>query len=247
MGQNFSKAFNIQFTNKENQLEYAYTTSWGVTTRLIGALIMVHGDDKGLMVPPQIAPTQLVIVTIGKNEEREEVLQFTNQVQEDLKAQNIRVKVDARENYSPGWKFNEYELKGIPIRLEVGPRDLKEGQVILARRDTGEKIKVPVSEITKTIHSLLENIQSNLFESAKNRYEENSHIVDTIEELSTIIQDRRGFVLAGWCGARECEQKVQEVCGATSRNIPFEIPKKLSECVTCGQEAKHTVWFAKAY
>lgn len=247
LGQNFAKAFEIQFTDQENTLQYAYTTSWGVTTRLIGSLIMVHGDDNGLILPPRIAPTQVVIIPIGSKKDREPVLAFANQICEDLKDQGVRVKIDKRDNVSPGWKFNEYELKGIPIRLEVGPRDLKQGQVIIARRDTGEKMTVLVSELQETVGRLLEEIQSNLFTRAKVFFEENSYTASTLDELCNIINEKRGFVLAGWCGNNDCEMKVKESCGATSRNIPLNPLQRLEKCVTCGKEAKHTVWFAKAY
>lgn len=247
LGQNFAKAFDIQFTDHENQQQYVYTTSWGVTTRLIGSVIMVHGDDHGLVLPPRIAPTQVVIIPIGSKADREPVLAFADQMQKELKAQGIRVKLDSRDKVSPGWKFNEYELKGIPIRLEVGPRDLSQGQVVIARRDTGEKIIVPVAEVHATVERLLTEIQSNLFTRAKSFFDENSHTATTLEELCRIITEKRGFVLAGWCGDDECESKVKESCGATSRNMPLNPPQKMEMCVTCGKKAEYTVWFAKAY
>lgn len=247
LGQNFAKGFGIQFTDKDNTLQYAYTTSWGVSTRLIGALIMVHGDEKGLVLPPRIAPTQVVMIPIGPKNERERVLSHTNQMRDLLKSQGIRVKVDDRETHSPGWKFNEYELKGIPIRLEVGPRDLNQEQVVLARRDTGEKIVIPVAHLQQKIEELLTEIQTNLYRRAQVFLEQNSHIVDNLDDMTKIMDQQRGFVLAGWCGNNDCESTVKQTCGATSRNIPFTPPKKLGHCVVCGDEAKHTVWFAKSY
>jgi prolyl-tRNA synthetase len=247
LGQNFAKGFNIQFTDQNNKLEYAYTTSWGVSTRLIGALIMVHGDDNGLVLPPRIAPTQVIIIPIGPKNERERVLLHAKQILEQLKSIGIRVKLDDRDEYSPGWKFNEYELKGIPIRLELGPRDLSQEQVVLARRDTLEKMVVPVSNVQETIKELLNDIQKNLFKKAKAFLEENSHVAETLDEMTQIINSQRGFVLAGWCGDPNCESAVKQACGATSRNIPFNPPEKMNKCVTCGKEAKYTVWFAKSY
>lgn len=247
MGQRFAKSFNIQFTDQNNKLQYTYTTSWGVSTRLIGALVMVHGDDHGLVLPPRIAPTQVIIIPIGAKNEFERVLFYSKQILEKLKSIGLRVKLDDRDNYSPGWKFNEYEAKGIPIRLEIGPRDLNEDQVVLARRDTFEKITVPISKIGETINNLLKEIQENLYKKSKANFDKNSHIAETLEVMSEIINTQRGFVLAGWCGDDICEFKVKEVCGAVSRNIPFNPPKKMDKCVTCGNESKYTVWFAKSY
>lgn len=247
LGQRFAKSFNIQFTDQNNRLAYAYTTSWGVSTRLIGALIMVHGDDHGLVLPPRIAPTQVVIIPIGPKHERDRVIMHAKQMLNQLKSMGIRVKLDDRENYSPGWKFNEYEAKGVPIRLEIGPRDLNENQVVLARRDTLEKVTVPISKMEETIDHLLKEIQEHLYNKAKVHFDQNTHIAETLEELTEIIRVKRGFVLSGWCGDDHCESKVKEVSGAVSRNIPFNPPKKMEKCVSCGQVAKYTVWFAKSY
>jgi prolyl-tRNA synthetase len=208
---------------------------------------MVHGDDNGLVLPPGIAPTQVIVIPIGSKNELKHVLFSVNQIKEQLKSQEIRVKLDDRDNYSPGWKFNEYELKGVPIRLEIGPRDLNQEQVVLARRDTGEKIIVPISKLHEKIEELLSDIQLNLFKKAKAFLEQNSHIAETLGEMTQIINTQRSFVLAGWCGDDRCESTVKQTCGATSRNIPFTPPRKISKCVTCGSEAKYTVWFAKSY
>lgn len=247
MGQNFAKSFDIQFTDQQNKLDYAYTTSWGVSTRLIGALVMVHGNDQGLVLPPRIAPTQVVIVPIGAKKERERILAHANQIMRQLQSVAVRAKLDDRDNFSPGWKFNEYEAKGVPLRLEIGPRDLDQEQVVLVRRDTSEKLPVPLSRVEETIQTLLHAMQDNLFHRAKKRFEQHSHTAETLEEMTEIIHTQRGFVLAGWCGDDACEAEVKRACGATSRNIPFDPHTKMSYCAACGKEAAHTVWFAKAY
>jgi prolyl-tRNA synthetase len=247
LGQNFAKAFNIQFLDKDNTLKYVYTTSWGASTRLIGALIMVHGDDRGLALPPKIAPTQVVIIPIGPQKERERVVQHANDLFARLNQAGLRVKIDAREEYSPGWKFNEYEMRGVPVRLEVGPRDIENGQVVLVRRDTGEKLFVSQDSLMNELKRLLDEIQRNMYVKAKAFFDENSHQAETLEQLTDIITNQRGFVLSGWCGSADCEKKVKEASGATSRNIPFNPPMQMKTCVVCGQDARHTVWFAKSY
>jgi prolyl-tRNA synthetase len=247
LGQNFAKGFNIQFLDKDNTLKYVHTTSWGASTRLIGALIMVHGDDRGLALPPKIAPTQVVIIPIGPQKERERVVQHANDLFARLKAAGLRVKMDAREEYSPGWKFNEYEMRGVPVRLEIGPRDIDNGQVVLVRRDTGEKLFVSQDSLLDELKRLLDEIQKNMFVKAKAFFDENSHQAETLEQLTDIITNQRGYVLSGWCGSADCEKKVKEASGATSRNIPFNPPAQMKTCVVCGQDAKHTVWFAKSY
>ncbi|MBH8585266.1 MULTISPECIES: proline--tRNA ligase [unclassified Thermoactinomyces] len=247
MGQRFAKSFDIQFTDANNQLAYAYTTSWGVSTRLIGALIMVHGDDQGLVLPPRIAPTQVIIIPIGAKGERERVLSYAAQILDRFKAKGIRVKLDDRDNYSPGWKFNEYEAKGIPLRMEIGPRDVNQDQVVLARRDTLEKITVPAAQVLETVDRLFNEIQENLYQQAKANFDRNTHMAETLEALTEIIQTKRGFVLSGWCGDDRCEAKVKEESGAVSRNIPFDPPETMKTCVACGEKAKYTVWFAKSY
>ncbi|MCL6593131.1 MAG: proline--tRNA ligase, partial [Alicyclobacillus sp.] len=247
LGQNFAKGFQIQFLDKDNTLKFVYTTSWGVSTRLLGALIMVHGDDRGLALPPQIAPTQIMIIPIGPQKERERVVQHAQRLYEQLQAAGLRVKIDAREDLSPGWKFNEYEMRGIPLRLEIGPRDLENNQVVLVRRDTGEKLPVPESGLLQTLPSLLQEIQQNMFQRAKAFRDEHSHVAETLAQLCETIQQQRGFVLTGWCGQDACEQAVKEACGATSRNIPMDPPARLERCAICGQTAVHSVWFAKSY
>lgn len=247
MGQNFAQAFDITFLDKDNTLKHAYTTSWGMTTRIIGALIMVHGDDRGLKLPPRIAPTQVVIVPIGPQKERDRVVEHAEQCRKRVAAAGIRVKMDARSDVSPGWKFNEYEMRGIPIRLEIARRDIENGQVVLVRRDTGEKLFVPEDQLVAQLPRLLEQIQADMFKAATAFRDEHSRVVHSLPELEQVISDERGFVLAGWCGSDACEAAVKSACAATSRNIPENPSEQLDTCVVCGSKAKHSVWFAKAY
>ncbi len=247
LGQNFAKGFDIQFLDKKNERKYVYTTSWGISTRVLGALIMVHGDDRGLALPPKIAPTQVVIIPIGPQKERDRVVNHANDLLGRLRTAGIRTKTDAREDFSPGWKFNEYEMRGVPVRLEVGPRDMDSQQVILVRRDTGEKMPVPESELLNQLQRLLNDIQTNMYQKAKVFRDDNSHVAHSLAELSETIQTKRGLVLAGWCGNDECERKIKEECGATSRNIPFSPPQTLDTCAVCGHHATETVWYAKSY
>jgi prolyl-tRNA synthetase len=247
LGQNFAKGFDIQFTDKDNTLQYAYTTSWGLSTRILGAIIMVHGDNRGLALPPKIAPTQVIIVPIGPQKERERVVQHATELFERLQKAGIRTRMDARDDVSPGWKFNEYEMRGIPIRLEIGPRDLDANQVVLARRDTGTKEPVSMDTLEATIPLWLNDIQKHMFETAKKFKEDNSHMAGSLPELADIINNQRGFVLAGWCGNDACELSIKEQTGATSRNIPFHPPSTQELCVVCGKPARHSVWYAKSY
>ncbi|WP_258112344.1 proline--tRNA ligase [Alicyclobacillus sp. SP_1] len=247
LGQNFAKGFDIQFTDKDNTLQYAYTTSWGLSTRILGAIIMVHGDNRGLALPPKIAPTQVIIVPIGPQKERERVVQHATELFERLQKAGIRTRMDARDDVSPGWKFNEYEMRGVPIRLEIGPRDLDANQVVLARRDTGTKEPVSMDTLEATIPLWLNDIQKHMFETAKKFKEDNSHIAGSLPELADIINNQRGFVLAGWCGNDACELSIKEQTGATSRNIPFHPPSTQELCVVCGKPARHSVWYAKSY
>ncbi|WP_026962372.1 proline--tRNA ligase [Alicyclobacillus herbarius] len=247
LGQNFAKGFEIKYLDRDNQLKYVYTTSWGISTRILGAIIMVHGDDKGLVLPPKIAPTQIIIVPIGPQKERARVVEHASSLLNSLEQAGWRVRMDAREDFSPGWKFNEYEMRGIPIRLEIGPRDIANGQVTLALRDTGEKLAVPEGELLKRLPELMDDIQRTMFQSAKQFQDEHSHVAHTLGDIVEIIGARRGFVLAGWCGDAACEQAIKEQAGATSRNIPFQPPETLPTCAVCGKSAAHSVWYAKAY
>ncbi|WGG46218.1 proline--tRNA ligase [Rossellomorea sp. DA94] len=243
LGDGFAKSFGIQFTDRDGKLQYVQQTSWGLTTRIIGAMIMVHGDDRGLVVPPRIAPTQLMIVPIAQH--KEGVLDFAYNLKTQL-AGVARVGIDASDK-KPGWKFNEYEMKGIPLRLEVGPRDIENGQVILARRDTGEKITVTMEELEGKVAALLEDIQRNLLEKAREHREEKTTVAKTFNEFKTTVNEKGGFIKAMWCGDRACEDKIKEETSATSRCMPFEQEQVSDTCVCCEKDAKQLVYWAKAY
>lgn len=252
LGTNFAAGFNIRFLDQDNQLKLVHTTSWGASTRLLGCIVMVHGDDRGLALPPHIAPTQLILIPIGGAKDRERVLAESRQILAELQAAGVRARMDDREEYRPGWKFNEYEMRGVPLRLEVGPRDLDSGHVVLARRDTFEKLTVARAGVAATVVGLLEQIQKNMYRKAREFQKEHSFAADTLADLAQILEQKTGFVLAGWCGKAECEAKVKEETKATARNIPFEVPAHLHlstsrQCLVCGEPAKYSVWFARAY
>ncbi len=247
LGDNFARGFDIQFLDRDNERKYAYTTSWGMTTRIIGAVIMVHGDDRGLQLPPRIAITQVMVIPIGPAKTRERVLPVAQDLVKVIKDAGVRVGIDASEDNSPGWKFNEYEMRGVPVRLEVGPRDLDQNQVVLVRRDTGEKEIVPIDQVANRVPDLLEEIQQAMYDRAKGYLQEHAKPATTIEEIHTLVREQKSFALAGWCGDDACEAKVKEETGASSRNIPFAPPTTMTSCVVCQNEAKHTVWFARAY
>lgn len=242
-GDGFAHAFGIQYTDKNNKLQYVHQTSWGMTTRLIGAIIMVHGDNSGLVLPPAIAPIQLIIVPIAQH--KEGVLDKANELKQKLS--NIaRVKIDDSDR-SPGWKFSEYEMKGVPIRLEVGPKDIEKNQVVLVRRDNGEKIIVSMEELEQKVSELLSSIQSNLLEKARTLRDSKTYTAKTIDEFEAILNDKQGFVKAMWCGEQECEDAIKEKTGATSRCMPFEQEQISDTCVCCGKKAKTMVYWGKAY
>ncbi|SDY06571.1 prolyl-tRNA synthetase [Evansella caseinilytica] len=245
LGDGFARAFDIHFTDKDGTLQYVHQTSWGFTTRIIGAMIMVHGDDRGLVLPPRIAPIQLMIIPIAQH--KEGVLDFSYQLKDTL-SEAVRVDIDAGSK-KPGWKFNEYEMKGIPLRLEVGPKDMEQQQVILVRRDTGEKLVVSLAQLKHKIAELLTAIQNNLFLRAKNHREAKTHSAASFHEFETILENSSGFIKAMWCGDVACEEKIKEKTGATSRCIPFDSEAEIAvnECVCCGKQAKHFVYWAKAY
>lgn len=247
LGQNFAKGFEIQYLDKDNQRKFVYTTSWGISTRLLGAIIMVHGDDRGMVIPPKVSPTQVIVIPIGPPKLRDGVIEAAKGILSELQANHVRVRMDARDDVSPGWKFNEYEMRGIPIRLEIGPRDLENGQAILVRRDTGEKIPVALADLTHTVPSLLDTIQHDMFQAATRFRDEHSAVAEDLEQLTNYIENERGFVLAGWCGSAACERAVKDACSASSRNIPFEVANHPTKCVSCGQASAHSVWFAKSY
>lgn len=247
LGQHFAKVFDITYLDKDGKEKYVWTTSWGVSTRLIGALIMVHGDSRGLRVPPRIAPIQVVIVPIAPRDKKEMVLNKAQQLYETLK-QDVRVELDDRDEYTPGWKFNQWEMKGVPVRVEIGPRDIEKQQVVIARRDTGEKMVVGEAELKPGLLKLLEDIQQNMFKQAKSFIEENTREAENFKQLEEIIKNKRGFVKANWCGNRECEDNVKEKTGASIRCIPLDKNEHLpGKCVYCGKESEQIVYFARAY
>lgn len=246
MGTNFAVAFDIQYLNRENKHQYVHTTSWGASTRLIGSMIMVHGDDRGLVLPPKVAPTQVIMIPIGPPKTREQVLARTDELYEELKQAGIRVRVDDRDQ-SPGWKFNEYEMRGVPIRLELGPRDMENGVVVLVSRVSGEKKTVKQENLATEVKQLLTEIHDQMYQRAKAFLDEHLFTVDTLDEFKQLLEKNRGFALAGWCGSAACETKVKEEVGATSRNIPLSPPVRKDTCLVCGQAAAHTVVFGKSY
>lgn len=242
-GDGFAKAFGIQYTDKSSKLQHVHQTSWGVTTRLIGAIIMVHGDDSGLVLPPRISPTQVIIVPIAQH--KEGVLEKANELRDKI-AGVARVKLDSSDK-KPGWKFNEYEMKGIPVRLEVGPKDIENNQVVLVRRDTREKEIVTIDNLENRIVELLDEIQISLLEKARRFRDEKTYTTKTIDEFKEIAKNKPGFIKSMWCGDRTCEDKIKEIAGTTSRCIPFEQETISDTCICCGKKAKHMVYWGKAY
>ncbi|GIP56508.1 proline--tRNA ligase [Paenibacillus woosongensis] len=247
LGTNFAVAFNIQYLNRDNVQEYVHTTSWGVSTRLIGSLIMVHGDDRGLALPPKVAPKQVMIIPIGPPKTRDAVVGRADELFAQLKKAGIRVGMDDRADVRPGWKFNEYEMRGVPVRLEIGPRDMENGVCVLVSRISGEKKVVQQDNLVEEVQAMLEQVHNEMYERAKSFRDEHFYSVETLDEMKASIEEKRGFTLAGWCGSEACERHVKDETGATSRNIPFEPATKKSKCLVCGEEAEHTVVFARAY
>ena len=242
-GQNFTKPFNIKFQNREGKEEYAYQTSWGVSTRLIGAVIMAHGDNRGLKLPPKVAPIQVVIVPVAQN--KEGVLEKANELKETLS--KFRVELDDRDNYRTGYKFNYWEMKGVPIRVEIGPRDIENGECVLVRRDTFEKISVKLDNIEAEVEKLLEDIQKNMFNMCLENNKKRTTIAKDMDEFKKNLDENQGFVKAMWCGDEECENKIKEETGAHSRCIPFNEEKISDKCVCCGKDAKHMVVWGRQY
>ncbi|MCL1913914.1 MAG: proline--tRNA ligase [Eubacteriaceae bacterium] len=246
LSDHFAKAFGIKFLGRDNVEQFAFTTSWGVSTRLIGGLIMVHGDDNGLRLPPKAAPIQAIVIPVSQD--KEGVIDAANVIKS--KAERIaRVAIDASTDTSAGWKFSQYEMKGIPVRIEVGPKDLAEGSCVLVRRDTGEKKSVSISDVDIDLEKLLDEIQTNMFQQAKERLASQTSIVDGgMGQLQETLSSKPGFILTGWCGDIACEDAVKEKSGASLRCIPFDTNGyKADTCVCCGKPAKHTVIFARAY
>ena len=245
LGQHFAKVFDIQFLDRDGQLKYAWQTSWGVSTRLIGAIIMVHGDERGLVLPPKVAPIQVIIVPIALH--KEGVLDKAQEIYKQVAAAGIRVGLDDRDTQSPGWKFNEWELKGVPLRLEIGPKDIEKNQVVLVRRDSFEKIFVPMDNVVQAIQDLLVDVHNGVYKKALKMRESYTSIARDLDEFKAIMKEKEGFVKAMWCGERECEDNIKAETGATTRCIPFEQEHLADHCIYCGQPAKHMVYFAKAY
>ncbi len=248
LGQNFAKAFDVKFATKEGGLEHVWATSWGVSTRLMGALIMTHSDDNGLVLPPKLAPIQVVIVPIYKGEEQlAQISEVANELVKDLRSVGISVKFDDRDTQKPGWKFAQYELQGVPVRLALGPKDLEKGTVELARRDTLTKEFVNRSEVVSKIEGLMTEIQDSLFEKARNYRDEHITEVNSFDEFKKVLKQKGGFISAHWDGTPETENKIKELTKATIRCIPFNRKEETGECVLTGKPSKGRVLFAKAY
>lgn len=248
LGQNFAKAFDVKFSDKQNKLDYVWATSWGVSTRLIGGLVMAHSDDDGLILPPRIAPVQVVIVPIYKGEEQKaQIDEVVHQMKKEMLALGISVKYDDSDNSRPGWKFAEYELKGVPVRIAVGARDLENKVVEVARRDTKEKQTIPLEGIASFVHSLLDNIQVSMFNKAKSFQQENIRTANSWDEFVQILDTKAGFVSAHWDGTAETEDKIKELTKATIRCIPLDNPQEEGQCILSGKKSTQRVLFARAY
>ena len=244
-GDGFAKAFEIQYTDKDNQRVYPHQTSWGVTTRLIGAIIMSHGDDNGLVLPPAVAPIQVVIIPVAMH--KEGVLEKARELEQQLKEAGIRVKVDDSDN-SAGWKFSEYEMKGVPLRLEIGPKDIEKGQCVLVTRHTREKTFAPLERLEDTIQQKLQEVHCGLYQRALDNMQARTTACLTMEDIITALDTKGdGFIKAMWCGDLACEEKLKEVAGVTSRCMPFEQEHLSDTCVCCGKPAKQMVYWGKAY
>ena len=243
-GDGFAKAFGIQYTDKDNKLKYVHQTSWGVTTRLIGAVIMTHGDNSGLVLPPRVAPVQVDIIPIMQK--KEGVLDKAYEVRDAIKAAGLRVKVDDSDK-NPGWKFSEQEMRGIPVRVEMGPRDIEANQAVIVRRDTREKLTVSIDELAVKIKEVLDTMQAEMLERARAHRDSHTYVATDYDEFKDIIANKPGFVKAMWCGDQSCEDKIKEDTTATSRCMPFEQEHLSDVCVCCGKPAKKMVYWGKAY
>jgi prolyl-tRNA synthetase len=247
LGQNFAKAFEIQFQGRDKTVQHAWTTSWGVSTRLVGGVIMTHGDDSGLVLPPNVAPHQVVIVPIPRGNWKETVLPRAEAIRDELTAVGVRVKLDADEENSPGWKFSEYEMRGVPLRLEIGPKDIEKAQVFSARRDTREKAPIAFADLATRVPAVLAEIQANLLARARAFRDEHTTDVATWEEFRSAMEGRPGFVVAHWCGSAECEATIKAETQATLRNIPLDAERVDGRCVRCDGPSGVKAWFAKSY
>lgn len=243
-GNNFAKAFDIKFQNKEGKQEYAYQTSWGMSTRIIGGIIMTHGDDRGLKLPPNIAPTQVVIVPVAQH--KAGVLEKVDELKSKLSV-NYRIETDVREEYSPGYKFNYWELRGVPVRIEIGPKDIENNQCIVFRRDTLEKETISLDELETKIQTLLVEIQENMYKMALENVKSHTYVARTVDEYVDIFKDKQGYIKMMWCGDQACEDKIKELTSSTIRCIPFEEEKLDTKCAICGKDAKHMVYTARQY
>ncbi len=243
-GQNFTKPFDVKFQNRDGKEEYAYQTSWGISTRLIGGVIMAHGDNRGLKLPPRLAPIQAVIVPVAMQKEG-----VKNKAEElyEILSDNFRIEIDVRENYTPGYKFNDWEMRGVPVRIEIGPRDIENGECVLVRRDTQEKIVVKLDKIEETLKKVLDQIQENMYNECKKRMLEKTTIATNMDEFIKNINENQGYIKAMWCGNKECEDKIKDITGAHSRCIPFKKEHISDKCVCCGKEAKEFVIWGRQY
>ena len=242
-GTNFSVPYNVQYLSKEGRLEYCHETSWGVSTRLIGAIIMTHGDERGLKLPPAVAPYQVVLVPVAAH--KGGVLEKCEEVAASLKAAGLRVKLDDRDNVSPGFKFNEWELKGVPVRVEIGPRDIEKGAAMIVRRDTFEKTSLPLEGLGEALVRMMDDITANMFRIADEFRQAHTRVVTNMDELGEQVNG--GYAKAMWCGDRACEDQIKERFSATSRNMPFDQTPVGETCVCCGKKAAKVMYFAKAY
>jgi len=247
LGQNFAKAFEEKYQTESGGWEYVWNTSWGLSTRMIGALVMAHGDDNGLVLPPKLAPTQIIIVPIYKGEEKARVVGQAEQILQALAASGIRVKMDAREGVRPGFKFNEWELKGVPLRLELGPRDIDAGQATSVKRHNREKKPLPLSSLADGVGPLLDEIQRDLYRAALERREAFTRVVDDYDAFKKTIESPGGFLRCHWCGSAACEKQVKDETKATIRCIPLDAPEEKGTCLVCGEASKRRVHFARAY
>ena len=247
LAQNFAKPFDIKYLGKDTKEHLAWQTSWGVSWRLIGALIMVHGDDKGLIIPPRVAPIQVVVVPIHKDKDAQPVKEAAQKIAAELRQAGIRVHVDDREEYTSGWKFNEWEMKGVPLRINIGARDMEKGQVEFVRRDSREKTQVEQARAVETTNALLDQLQADLLARAKQLLKGFIAAPANYDELKSAIEDKGGFARSGWCGAAECELKIKEGTGADIRVIPFNQASMPEKCIYCGQPAKKVAMFGRAY
>jgi prolyl-tRNA synthetase len=249
LGQHFSKVFNIRFEDRNQKLQYAWQTSWGMSTRIVGAIIMTHGDDSGLKIPPNVAPTQVVVVPISIGDWKENVLPVAQRIEKELKTEGLRIHLDEREEFTPGWKFSEWEMRGIPLRVEIGPRDVVAKQAIVVRRDSGKKEAFPIDTLSEELPAILKDIQKSLFDQALEFQKNNTHEIDNYNEFKSIIESKKGFVKSFWCGDPVCEEKVKEDTMATIRIILYgeDRPSVAGKCVICDKNSDKLAYFARAY